>query len=47
MLNFNTNTINKDEWLTPPWLLSRLGSFDLDPCASVNRPWPTTSNQQK
>lgn len=43
MLNFNTNTINKDEWLTPPWLLSRLGSFDLDPCAPVNRPWPTAS----
>lgn len=43
MLNFNTNTANKDEWLTPPWLLARLGSFDLDPCAPVNRPWPTAA----
>lgn len=29
----------KDEWLTPPDILSALGSFDLDPCAPVNRPW--------
>lgn len=21
-----------DTWLTPPWLLERLGNFDLDPC---------------
>lgn len=28
----------KDEWLTPPWLLARLGGFDLDPCAA-----PTTT----
>lgn len=21
-----------DTWLTPPWLLQKLGSFDLDPC---------------
>ena len=47
MLNFNTNTINKDEWLTPSWLLSRLGSFDLDPAPrhytvlddGLSRPW--------
>ncbi len=34
----------KDEWLTPPWILLALGgaeSFDLDPCAPVARPWPT------
>lgn len=33
-----------DVWLTPPWLLDLLGgwqSFDLDPCAAVNQPWPT------
>lgn len=33
----------KDEWLTPPSILSALGgaaSFDLDPCAPVTRPWP-------
>lgn len=23
-----------DTWLTPPWLLKRLGNFDLDPCPS-------------
>jgi len=32
-----------DEWLTPPEILSRLGRFDLDPCAPIaeRRPWPT------
>ncbi len=32
------------DWLTPPWLLAALGgaeSFDLDPCAPLNRPWDT------
>jgi phage N-6-adenine-methyltransferase len=31
----------KDEWLTPPEILSRLGEFDLDPCAPIYRPWST------
>lgn len=33
----------KHEWLTPPDLLSKLGDFDLDPCAPVpeRRPWAT------
>jgi hypothetical protein len=33
----------KEEWLTPPWLLKRLGEFDLDPCAPSDsrRPWST------
>jgi len=31
----------KDEWLTPPWILEALGGFTLDPCAPINRPWPT------
>lgn len=31
----------KDEWLTPPEILRALGTFDLDPCAPVNRPWDT------
>lgn len=31
----------KEEWLTPRWLIEKLGPFDLDPCASVVRPWPT------
>lgn len=34
----------KDEWLTPPWLLAKLGGFDLDPCAPVKRPWETAKS---
>jgi hypothetical protein len=30
-----------DVWLTPPHILKALGPFDLDPCASLNRPWDT------
>ncbi len=42
MRNFNTNTENKEEWLTPPELIAALGEFDLDPCAPLpnRRPWP-------
>ena len=29
------------DWLTPPGWIAVLGEFDLDPCASVNQPWPT------
>lgn len=29
----------KEEWLTDPAILRALGSFDLDPCAPVVRPW--------
>ncbi len=29
----------KEEWLTPPYILKALGSFDLDPCAPIDRPW--------
>mgnify|MGYP002814185893 CR=1 FL=1 len=39
--NFNTNTENKDEWLTPPEIIKSLGEFDLDPCSPINRPWDT------
>lgn len=37
--------MQKDEWLTPPWLLQALGSFDLDPCApsADSRPWNTAA----
>lgn len=31
----------KDEWLTPPEIVSALGPFDLDPCSPIARPWPT------
>lgn len=34
----------KDEWLTPPTLMQALGEFDLDPCAPINRPWPTAAH---
>lgn len=33
-----------EDWLTPPRVIEALGganSFDLDPCASDNQPWPT------
>ena len=41
--NFNTNTKNHDEWLTPPYIIESLGKFDLDPCAPIDstRPWDT------
>lgn len=34
----------KDEWLTPPSILGALGTFDLDPCAPINRPWNTAQD---
>ena len=41
--NFNTNTDNNDEWLTPPEIIKALGEFDLDPCSPHpdKRPWRT------
>jgi len=40
--SFHTkNKITQDEWLTPPHIIEALGEFDLDPCAPVDRPWPT------
>jgi len=35
--------MKNDEWLTPPEILASLGTFDLDPCASKIRPWPTAT----
>ena len=35
--------MKNDEWLTPPEILAALGSFDLDSCAPVNRPWATAA----
>jgi hypothetical protein len=31
-------------WLTPPYIIEALGEFDLDPCASVDRPWDTAKH---
>jgi len=28
------------DWITPKWLIDRLGPFDLDPCANDPQPWP-------
>ena len=41
--NFNSNTDNNDEWLTPPYIIKELGEFDLDPCSPHpdKRPWDT------
>ena len=35
--------MKNDEWLTPPEILRALGTFDLDPCAPVVRPWKTAA----
>lgn len=32
---------SKDEWLTPPHIITSLGFFDIDPCAPINPPWRT------
>jgi hypothetical protein len=34
----------KDEWLTPPDFLNKLGEFDLDPCSPINRKWNTAKH---
>lgn len=31
----------KEEWLTDPEIIKGLGTFDLDPCAPIDRPWDT------
>ncbi len=36
-----SHDMGKDEWLTPPEILSALGAFNLDPCAPIDRPWGT------
>ena len=43
--SFDRATNGKEEWLTPPEILDKLGSFDLDPCAPEwhKRPWPTAA----
>ncbi len=38
------SSTGKNEWLTPPDLLHKLGEFDLDPCAPVCRPWDTAAH---
>ncbi len=44
-VQFERNIVNyKEEWLTPPSLIHKLGKFDLDPCAPINRPWDTATS---
>ena len=44
MSKHQSQRMKKDEWLTPPYIISSLGPFDLDPCSPENRPWPTANN---
>lgn len=39
------NAETTDDWITPKWLVDRLGPFDLDPCASEYQPWPCAARQ--
>ncbi|MDE2101761.1 MAG: adenine methyltransferase, partial [Patescibacteria group bacterium] len=32
-------TKGRDEWLTPKFITDALAPFELDPCASIVRPW--------
>ena len=41
--NFNSNTKNNGEWLTPKYI-TNFFEFDLDPCSPVIRPWDTAKN---
>lgn len=36
--------MKSDIWLTPPEIILSLGSFDLDPCAPLHRPWATAKH---
>jgi len=40
-LGNETSVSATDVWLTPPHIFKALGPFDLDPCASEDRPWDT------
>lgn len=44
--DFNSNTENNDVWLTPPYIIKSLGTFDLDPCYlnPDEAPWITAKN---
>lgn len=44
MKNLHVKTKGHDEWLTPPEIVRALGSFDLDPCSPICRPWDTAAN---
>ena len=39
------NSDTTDSWITPRWLVDRLGPFNLDPCAAIPQPWPCADRQ--
>ena len=43
MGSHHSATAGTHVWLTPPHVLDALGPFDLDPCASTDRPWDTAA----
>ena len=43
MSSHQSARMGTDEWLTPPGIIEALGTFDLDPCSPVARPWDTAS----
>jgi hypothetical protein len=44
MSSHQSHKMLKDEWLTPPSLLNKLGTFDLDPCSPTECPWKIAEN---
>jgi hypothetical protein len=40
-----SHSADTDVWLTPPYIKTPLGEFDLDPCAAIDQPWPTARHQ--
>lgn len=43
MAYHETSKVDKVTYITPKRFIDALGPFDLDPCASNPRPWPTAS----
>lgn len=41
----SVTTKTSDTWITPKSIVSRLGSFDLDPCAHVDMPFHHAKNE--
>lgn len=44
MGSHQSSRMKNDERLTPPEIIHACGSFDLDPCAPVKRPWNMAKN---
>ena len=37
------NEKTTDSWITPKWIIEKLGPFDIDPCACDQMPWTTAT----